>query len=375
LGNVVIQLPVTIVTAQVGSTDQGDLVLQAAWHPQAESRPLRASYELFEDATLEGYSSKQVGLELAKFPLHLPGGGARYVIWDDANEIIVGASTQTSFITSVAMTSSAGAWTKARNFAVPSDNGVLEKAEIFLRQDLRPRVIGKSHPNPREPWRSRRVFRDSLHKLQERKEFVQYGGPSVWGRSEALKDVRWLLANHGKTGAWLWDPYLDAKDVLTTLFYCPHPGSNLRALTMGIQPRAEKCGCHKDGPRPHAVENSLESPTGVGLNAAASQAGAAPSWKDRQALILNAAKGNCEGLELEFRIRNAGAGWPFHDRFLIFPGEAGGTLAWSLGTSVNSLGRQHHILQKVSDGELISQAFLELWSALHKTRHCVWKTS
>ncbi|MDV6320755.1 hypothetical protein, partial [Chromohalobacter sp. HP20-39] len=39
----------------------------------------------------------------------------------------------------------------------------------------------RPHPNPREPWRSARVFRESLHALQSRKEFVQYGGPSGAG--------------------------------------------------------------------------------------------------------------------------------------------------------------------------------------------------
>ena len=29
------------------------------------------------------------------FPLHSPRGGARYIVWDDANEVIVGASAQT----------------------------------------------------------------------------------------------------------------------------------------------------------------------------------------------------------------------------------------------------------------------------------------
>ena len=101
---------------------------------------------------------------------------------------------------------------------------------------------------------------------------------------------------------------------------------------------------------------------------------AAPYWKAQQATAIQGAKGNCEGLKLEFRIREDGAGWSFHDRFLIFPVKSGGAIAWSLGTSVNSLGRQHHILQKVSDGELIRQAFLELWNALAAPDYLVWKT-
>jgi hypothetical protein len=50
-------------------------------------------------------------------------------------------------------------------------------------------------------------------------------------------------------------------------------------------------------------------------------------------------------------------------------------MAWSLGTSINSVGQQHHILQKVLDGELIREAFLDLWNLLADSQYLVWKTS
>ena len=86
------------------------------------------------------------------------------------------------------------------------------------------------------------------------------------------------------------------------------------------------------------------------------------------------AKGNFYGLQLEFRIREGGAGWGFHDRFIIFPRAQGQALAWSLGTSINSFGNEHHILQKVAHGEPIAQAFKDLWEQLEETRYLIWKT-
>jgi hypothetical protein len=60
---------------------------------------------------------------------------------------------------------------------------------------------------------------------------------------------------------------------------------------------------------------------------------------------------------------------------LIFPATADrGALAWSLGTSVNSLGKQHHILQQVDDGQRIMDAFLDLWDRLNGPEHLIWKT-
>ncbi|WP_232298349.1 hypothetical protein, partial [Erwinia typographi] len=51
------------------------------------------------------------------------------------------------------------------------------------------------------------------------------------------------------------------------------------------------------------------------------------------------------------------------------------TLAWSLGTSVNSFGTSHHILQKVQDAQLIANAFLELWDTLSNSDCLVWRNS
>ena len=47
--------------------------------------------------------------------------------------------------------------------------------------------------------------------------------------------------------------------------------------------------------------------------------------------------------------------------------------AYSLGTSVNSLGKDHHILQRVSNGRLVADAFQELWELLDADDFLVWK--
>jgi hypothetical protein len=100
---------------------------------------------------------------------------------------------------------------------------------------------------------------------------------------------------------------------------------------------------------------------------------APPTFAEKQRLIFEGAKSNFLDLRLEFRMKSGPAGWAFHDRFLIFPATGRGALAWSLGTSVNSLGKQHHILQRVDDGQLIMQAFRELWDQLDRPDHLVWK--
>ncbi len=383
LGNILIQLPVTAVTTQIRGSPEGDLLLNAVWHSKVLARPLRVCSEIYEDTTFDGFSSKPVGNELVRLPLHSQRGGAKYVIWDDVNEVILGAISQIAFMTAVSIGFEiAGEGFAPREFRVPEVSGGFKRVSVPLKNAARSSLIGKSYPNLREPWRSKRVFRDGLYKIQQRKEFVQYGGPSTSGFDDALTDIHCLLANHGITGAWLWDPYLDAVDVLNTLFYCPHPGAELRALTSGKEPACPRRASESPNSAAFApvspeicaaTQNSQPDDIEIAITPTESQ-GATSLWKSRQAVVINEAIGSCEGLKLEFRIREGGAGWSFHDRFLIFPTESGGALAWSLGTSINSLGKSHHILQKVADGELIKQAFLELWDKLAAPDYLVWKT-
>jgi len=380
LGNILIQLPVTVVTTKVSSSQNGDFLVQPFWHNAALTRQLRVSCEKYEDTTLEGYGSEDINASLANFLLHSPGGGARYVLWDDQNQLVLGASAQTSFITSISMNVHAvGESINTRDFYLPSPNGGLELISVPLIEERSPNIIGTPTANPREPWRENRVFRDSLKSIRERKEFIQYGGNSGAVTDDAFKDIRALLRMHGRTGAWLWDPYLDANDVLATLFHCPHKGADLRALTAGAEPPVAKdkdklseavAFCQR-------VEIWLRSHPLAGWVGLKPQSAPPPkqSWQDKQLEAFMNLKGNCKDLRLEFRIREGSAGWPFHDRFLIFPSDIGPATAWSLGTSVNSFGQKHHILQKVADGELIRQAFLDLWDELSDSDYLVWSTT
>ena len=380
LGNVLIQLPVTVVTTKVSSSQNGDFLVQPIWHNATPARQLRVSCEKYEDTTVEGYGSEDVTDSLANFPLHSPGGGARYVLWDDQYQLVLGASAQTAFITSINMNIHVvGESISTREFYRPAPNGALELVAVPLIEERSPNIIGTPTSNPSEQWRKNRVFRDSLDSIRERKEFIQYGGNSGAGTDDAFKDIRVLLRMHGRTGAWLWDPYLDATDVLTTLFHCPHKGADLRALTAGAAPpmAKDKEKLSKAVAFCQRVEIWLRSHPLAGwvglkpLPAPPSK----QSWQDKQLETFKNLKGNCKDLRLEFRIREGSAGWPFHDRFLIFPSDIGPASAWSLGTSVNSFGQKHHILQKVADGELIRQAFLDLWDELNGSDYLVWRTA
>lgn len=401
LGNVIIQLPVTVMSTEVRGSPEGDHSVAVAWHPDVPPRNVRIAAEIWQDSTVTSFDSAVISTGEAKLQLNSPGGGARTNVWDEEKRILLSATPPVNFFTSMSLSMSVdhhGNEPLNREFLLTDSAGKQNIQSLRLIKPVEPgRLIGSSPESPREPWVSQRVFSESVTSLKARKEFVQYGideakheeavdqqvakangindedaegeetSPDTMSRKyarrkAALEDLQWLMQKHGGEGVWLWDPFLSAEDVLRTLFFCPHSSVPLRALTAGKAP-------------PGRIQK-LEAGGGVSARELQRLARArAEKQKSEQADQLEAAKGNCHGLQLEFRIREGGAGWGFHDRFIIFPRAQGSALAWSLGTSINSFGDEHHILQKVSHGEPIAQAFQDLWGQLEGERHLIWKTS
>ncbi|MFW0890128.1 UNVERIFIED_CONTAM: VPA1262 family N-terminal domain-containing protein [Pseudomonas sp. JL1] len=394
LGNIIIQLPVTVISSEARSSSDNDHSVAIAWHPDVPPRNVRVAAEIWQDSTMTSFDAAVISTGEARLQLNSPGGGARTQIWDEDRRVLLSATPPIHFITAASISMSiaySGSESLRRDFLLPDSSGNLIPQSLVLTQERNAQLIGSKPETPREPWVSQRVFSESVASLKARKEFVQYGldegmpqeaakksvsetediqaettnaenlSRKLTRRMAALEDIRWLMKVHGGEGVWLWDPFLNADDVLRTLFFCPHSDVPLRALTAGksppeVVPKSEVCG--------DVDERELRR-----LARARSE-----QKKRDQAVQLEAARGNGKGLHLEFRIREGGAGWGFHDRFIIFPRETGSALAWSLGTSINSFGDEHHILQKVAHGEPIAQAFRELWERLEGEQYLIWKT-
>ncbi len=397
LGNIVIQLPVTVITTGVRGSEVGDQGIRLAWHEKATPRPLRVSGEIYNDSTVDAFDSKEVGVppiapDANALKMRSPGGGARTYIWDDSNQVLLSASPVQTFLLMAAIsmhaTSIDDPGEPKREFTIPMKGTAPQHEKVPLKRVEKPYFFGSRPEQPREPWRTERIFKVSARQLLEQKEFVQYGQFTGLGRKEALDDIRWLIEKHGTFGAWLWDPFLKSDDVLQTLFFSPHRNADLRALSNGNRIESPEDDDEDDAPAQTPAASWGTSAPGRGrwgsclarLVGRASSAASAPVdksaiWLKDQREVLEANCGNREALKLEFRLRRRGAGWKFHDRFLIFPQQEGRALAWSLGTSVNSLGTSHHILQKVSNPELVQNAFLTLWERLDDARFKVWESN
>lgn len=369
LGNIIVQLPITVLMAKFGQLrESGDFTVSLAWHQQATPRPLRASCEKQYDHAIAGFMSAATATSQTSLPMPDGPGLHRATLWDDDNRLLIAASGELGFIAVIPIVMRMLA-PEPRVFNVRGRDGVAKVERVYLVNIVKSQV-GQPADSATGDWTARRIYREDLARATAEKRFLQYRprpGEEDAEHDKALADIRALIGMHGDGGVWLWDPWLNADDILTTLFYASVHGAELRALTAGRELRSSV-------PKPTApaslTECLLARLSGI---FGRQEPPREPGFAERQLAILEGCGSNFLGLRLEYRMRRGTAGWGFHDRFLIFPATDRGALAWSLGTSVNSLGRQHHILQQVVDGQLIADAFRELWDELDTPECLIWK--
>jgi hypothetical protein len=354
LGDVLIQLPVTVLVSDVRTPrNEHQLTVSISWRPGATPRPLRIAARARSDELLAGAAVSGRFDTATRLPVNGHLQSVESELWDDDN-LLLSATALTSTIERIQLNVNVMGH-EPRLFIAPDPAGKPVAARISLIDHTERSRIGNEPTTDANFWLVRRQELEEARRLAETRDFVQYRpkADSHDERERALSDVRYLIDTHGASGVDLWDPYLTAVDLLQTLFWCCHANVPLRALTDG-----------RDTPRSAASANSS-------LELGAPK----PSFSNRQRATFIRDSGNLEGLNLEYRSRAGPEGWEFHDRFLIFPKRRSGPLAWSLGTSVNSLGAAHHILQRVSNAALVAGAFDDLWNALSKPLHLIWKTS
>ena len=384
LGSLILQMPVTCLMSEYRGTGNADggIVCDVNWHPDVPARPLIVTAECWHDGRLSHVSSQLVGGESVVLPTENAPGGVKAVIRDPENNVVLGAMNV--YITRSVHARGHVQHQRKRSFMLKPRGAGDDREESVGVSTMTQIVAGDPNSLAHFNDTRKRLYREEMAVLRELREFVQYRsddkdengrGLTLEERHlRALKDIRYLIEHHGQTAVWLWDPFLDGRDVLDTLFYNSHGGSEMRAISDGE--RVES---------PTLVQNKVKSGCLANILGGVvrqflpeSKHTAKPSKKEQfvasEGDVLNQCAGNREGLRLELRARVGTAGFAFHDRFLIFPHAEPEPLAWSLGYSVNAVGKEHHILQKVPNGRLIADAFQDLWDDLSQPEHLIWKT-
>lgn len=347
LGNVVLQLAVNVMAAKFSeATISHALTLKMGWHPKATPRELMVTCERNSDGFVSAFVAVKVTGEETPIPLASRDGPYRASIWEPNGGTLLSATGEFDFFDSVPINMHA-LTNHTRTFVLRNTFGAETKHEVGVITH-RSLLVGTPYVDPNGGFTQSRLYAEEISGLLERREFVQYAKELTdlrLERERALSDIRRLINQHCEAGAWLWDPFLTAKDILDTLFFCHRRNADLRALTSG-----------KESPEDRLSSTSEDDFVAL------------------QRRVFQEAESNLEGLRLEFRRKYGQYGSSFHDRFLIFPRTLHReTLVWSLGTSINGVGKEHHILQLVDNGQAIMDAFLELWNKLTEPEHLVWR--
>lgn len=191
----------------------------------------------------------------------------------------------------------------------------------------------------RDDYIRNRQYARRVEELYARAEFRRYGRNAQ--ANKAVIDVIALM-NRVKIGkVYLWDPYLTVEDLLHTWYFTTSMNVKLYAITSGEIAEKSKMSVH--------------------------------TWISEQQKIMDK-RSNHYGIHAELRCQWGDYGYSFHDRFLMnVRKEVDRPQVWSLGTSINSLGDKHHIVQSVEHPQMLVDAFEELWEELSNPECLVWK--
>jgi hypothetical protein len=218
-------------------------------------------------------------------------------------------------------------------------NGAMQQIQVASSN----RRAKKKKDNNYTTYINNYLYDAEKKQLEKTLSFKQYKNGGLGG----IEDLQKLIQQKDENGVYIWDPFLSSTDILKTLFFSQTAGVPLKAI--GSINDTVKMVYKKKG---MSVSDIIAE------------------YKAK----LDNPNHNNHLLNLEFRIQYSNFGWAFHDRFLIFPsGELKRPQVYSLGTSLNSYGDNHHILQEVSHPQPVVDAFNELWDKLNNQDCLVWK--
>ena len=196
-----------------------------------------------------------------------------------------------------------------------------------------------------EAGKRQQKWRDEFFKSQN--YFKCYNDSN---HEKAIDDIKQIINNHiiwDLQEIWLIDPYLSPNDILETIVFCEKQGIILKCITDFSSITANK----------YTKEMAIGGETTEGSENETYFS----SLKKKYREILDNAIPRQTDMHLYYRTIARGYGRSFHDRYLILKYNVNKTRVWSLGTSINSLGKKHHIIQIVEAPELIAEIFQEVW--------------
>ncbi len=189
-------------------------------------------------------------------------------------------------------------------------------------------------------------------------------------RIEALNFLKQQLNDKGPSCSevWLWDPFLDYKDIIDLLYFIGISDVKMKCITS-----YKKYNTRLDDQKEYTPSKLLKLFLKSIINWRKTTDRYLKFKNDQRNGFLN--NSTNLGINLDFRSVYKNHGFEFHDRFLfLIPKDADEMpTVFSLGTSVNGLGKSHHLIQQTLDPRNIIETFNELWDLLDNEESLIIK--
>lgn len=180
-------------------------------------------------------------------------------------------------------------------------------------------------------------------------------------REKALAYIKKQIADKSASCSeiWLWDPFLNDRDILETLYYANNSELIMKCIT-SYKKYKDKIDERNEYDTIKLFKLFIRS---LFFRNTGKMSYLKFKYAIKQGLLNNS---NNLYVNLDFRAVHDNFGFDFHDRFLFFIPKDTETLptVFSLGTSVNGLGKSHHLIQQTLDPRNIVKTFNELWKLL-----------
>ena len=354
IGNIIFQFPITVLKANVISEkDSISLRIVSSSHPKVQNiKNIHVEASASFDNIISGFFEKDVqGLNFSEVLKVGDDNNIKTRISDKNNGLIL-YNSEVNFIKYFHIGGKFGIqYSEPRT--VTSSYGTKMEIELFSSDDFGNKI-------------SQKHYFDRILKRNRNNEIISKSGDYKLfkgkQRSEALDYIRTKLRNCSEVKEiCLWDPYLTAADILDTLYF-ENTGIPFRCITSYQNARK-------------LIQSNTKSVFTKLFSwiKARKEKMSFEIFCKQQSNYFDTHSNNLR-VRLKFLAQHDRYGWKFHDRFLIFvPYDLTDMPdVYSLGTSVNILGSNHHIIQKVTNPREIYNNFEELWKLLDNGK-CVVK--
>lgn len=343
IGNIIFQFPITLVALKTGVSKDGLTVkISCKPHPHATvPKNIIVQTRTHLDNAITGFSTKFFHeLNFTTEETIGDDNDIQISISDYDNNLLISDTRNIKFIKSVQSNFHIINTDEPR--IIPQRDGSTKEIQTI---DSFISNIGESYHS--QNYRHRITDRNTNNEvLTHSGDYIVLKGKQ---REEALEFIRNKIKNSPNTKeVCLWDPYLDAYDIMNTLYYEP-TGKVFRCIS-----------CTSKAYHIHKEEILHKS-----------DISAFDAFRKYNQTIFKLS--NNKKINLKFLAQHDNYGLKFHDRFLILVPfeETRMPEVYSLGISINQIGESHHIIQKVTNSREILKNFEELWLQLNNEDCCI----